>query len=86
MLKLVPPSREMRQEPIRVFSLFTTDTRYSVPTLTLVLAPDGRAAIARASACLAESAFHTAIEVREGNRIIHQECKRDRFDASPVAS
>lgn len=63
---------------MRSFSLFTTDSRYTVPTLTLVVAQDEAAAIARARLALAVSAFHTAVELREGERRIYQEFKRLR--------
>jgi len=61
---------------MRSFSLFTTDSRYSVPTLTLVEAQDEAAAIVRAKEALAASSFHTAVELREGDRPIYQEFKR----------
>jgi hypothetical protein len=61
---------------MRSFSLFTTDSRYSVPTLTLVQAEDEAAAIVRAKAVLAASSFHTAVELREGDHPIYQEFKR----------
>jgi hypothetical protein len=60
---------------VRTFSLFTTDTRYSVPTLTLVVADDEARAIVLANSASAQSAFHTAVEVREGGRAIYQEIK-----------
>jgi hypothetical protein len=61
---------------MRSFSLFTTDSRYSVPTLTLVDALDAAAAIVRAKEALTVSAFHIAVELREGDEPIYREFKR----------
>ena len=55
---------------MRTFSLFTTDTRYTVPTLTLILAEDEARAITLAQGNLAESEFHTHVELREGDRCV----------------
>jgi hypothetical protein len=55
---------------MRTFSLFTTDERYSVPTFTLVVTDDETSAMALANRRLAESTFHTAVEVREGDRCV----------------
>jgi hypothetical protein len=63
---------------MRSFSLFTTDSRYRVPTLTLIEAREDDEAIARARQALAASAFHTAVELREGDNRIYQEFKRLR--------
>jgi hypothetical protein len=63
---------------MRSFSLFTTDARYRVPTLTLIQALEEGEAIARARQVLTASAFHTAIELREGDTRIYQEFKRLR--------
>lgn len=71
---------------MRSFSLFTTDSRYSVPTLTLVDAADEAEAIARARQTLAASAFHVAVELCEGDERIFQEFKSPRAvleDAPP---
>jgi hypothetical protein len=57
---------------MRTFSLFTTDARYGVPTFNLVVADDETCAIALANRRLAESAFHTAVEVREGDRCVYR--------------
>jgi hypothetical protein len=54
------------------YSLFTTDTRYSVPTLTLLIVEDATRAIALARNRLAESEFHTAVEVRDGEKRVCQ--------------
>ena len=62
---------------MRAFSLFTTDTRYSVPTLTFVVAEDERGAIELARNRLAESKFHTAVEVREDDRLVCQLLRRE---------
>jgi hypothetical protein len=61
---------------MRSFSLFTTDSRYTVPTLTLIEAVDADDAIARAKDALAASAFHVAVELREDDERIYQEFKR----------
>jgi hypothetical protein len=60
---------------MRSFSLFTTDSRYTVPTLTLVEAPDKAAAIARAREALTVSSYHIAVELREGDERIYEEFK-----------
>jgi hypothetical protein len=60
---------------MRTFSLFTTDTRYSLPTVTLVLTEDAERAIALAEANLAQSRYHRAVELREGSRAIYQSLK-----------
>jgi hypothetical protein len=60
---------------MRIFSLFTTDTRYSVPTLTLIVAAEEAAAISRAAEILAASAFHAAVEVCEGDQVVYREFK-----------
>jgi hypothetical protein len=60
---------------MRSFSLFTTDSRYSVPTLTLVEALDEAGAIERAREALRISSFHTAVELREGDERIYEEFK-----------
>ena len=62
---------------MRAFSLFTTDTRYSVPTLTFVVAEDERRAIELARNRLAESKFHTAVELREDDRLVCQLLRRE---------
>lgn len=60
---------------MRTFSLFTTDTRYSVPTLTLLVVDSERQAIERAKATLGESEFHRAVELRDDERRIYQEIR-----------
>ena len=60
---------------MQTFSLFTTDTRYSVPTLTLVTAEDEAGAIALAQNNLAQSEFHIAVELLEGERRFYQEVR-----------
>ena len=62
---------------MRTFSLFTTDTRYSVPTLTFVVADDEQRAIALARANLNQCEFHRAVELRDGERSIFQKLKVD---------
>ena len=53
---------------MRTFSLFTSDTRCKVPTLTFIVAEDEARAIILAQDNLAESEFHIAVELREGDR------------------
>jgi hypothetical protein len=65
------------EEMMRTFSLFTTDTRYNVPTFMLILAEDEARAIAMAADRLAESEFHTAVELLEDDRPVYQEVKPD---------
>lgn len=77
---LIDIASALREEEMRTFSLFTTDTRYSVPTLTLVLAEDDARATVLARNNLAESQFHIAVEVREGDR---QVCQLRRQEARP---
>lgn len=60
---------------MRTFSLFTTDIRYGVPTLTLVEAEEERQAIAQALANLRRSPFHRAVELRDGSVSIFQKLK-----------
>jgi methylase of polypeptide subunit release factors len=60
---------------MRTFSLFTTDTRYSVPTLSIVVVDDEQRAIALARANLDQSNFHRAVELRDGDRPIFQRLK-----------
>ena len=67
--------RPPRDEAMRTFSLFTTDSRYSVPTLTLIEADDEKHAIAQALANLEKSIFHRAVELREGSVSIYQKLK-----------
>ena len=55
---------------MRTFSLFTTDTRYTVPTLTLLIVDDEQGAINEARATLNQSEFHRAVEVWDGQRTI----------------
>ena len=61
---------------MRSYSLFTTDSRYTVPTLTLVQTLDEAAAIDRARQILAASPFHTAVELCEDETRVFQEFKR----------
>lgn len=65
----------MGEEMVRLFSLLTTDRRYSVPILTLVLTEDRAGAIARGAEALAMSEFHVAVEVREGDDLIYRAVK-----------
>jgi hypothetical protein len=60
---------------MRTFSLFTVDTRYSLPVLTLILAEGEHRAIELAKANLGESAYHQAVELRDGKRAIYQKLK-----------
>ena len=73
---------------MRTFSLFTTDTRYRVPTLTLIAAEDEARAVALAYDNLAQSEFHTAVEVREGDirlcRVLRDGAAADRSQANSV--
>jgi hypothetical protein len=62
---------------VRTFSLFTIDTRYSVPTLTIVLAEDEPRAIELARANLNESRFHRGVELRDGERAVFRKLKGD---------
>jgi hypothetical protein len=74
----------MGEEMLRLFSLLTTDRRYSVPILTLLLTEDPAAAIARAAEALAASAFHVAVEVREGDELIYRAVKGVGAAADPL--
>jgi hypothetical protein len=67
---------------MRTFSLFTTDSRYSVPTLTLVIAEDERQAIERAEANLRESNFHRAVELRDDERPVYRRSRAE--ERSPL--
>ena len=60
---------------MRTYSLYTTDTRYKAPTLTLLTAEDEASAIAMANDSLAGSEFHTAVELRDGEKRIYQRFK-----------
>jgi hypothetical protein len=60
---------------MRIFTLFTTDTRLSLPTLTLLDAEDDVHAIELAEHNLAQSHYHRAVELREGNRAIYESVK-----------
>lgn len=51
--------------PLRIFSFYIHDSRYSVPTLQLVDAIDEDRARELAQARLDESMAHLAVEVRE---------------------
>ncbi len=46
---------------MRTFTVFTIDSRYSVPTLTLLATEDEAVAIALAREELGKSEFHTAV-------------------------
>jgi hypothetical protein len=65
---------------MRTFSLLTNDTRYRVPTLTLILAEDEARAIALAYDNLSRSEFHTAVEIQEGDNRLYR-VTRDRAAA-----
>ena len=73
---------------MRTFSFFTTDTRYRVPTLTLVVAENEARAIALAYDNLTRSEFHTAVEIREGDshlcRVLRDRATADRSQANGV--
>ena len=62
-----PRSRSSRfaELPLRIFSFYIHDSRYSVPTLQLVDALDEDRARELAQARLDESMAHLAVEVRE---------------------
>ena len=52
--------------PVRTFSCFITDDRYSVPTLTFLMVADERLAREMAIRRLLESPHHRQIELIEG--------------------
>ncbi|MDB5480055.1 MAG: hypothetical protein JWO83_1108 [Caulobacteraceae bacterium] len=60
---------------MRTFSLFITDTRYSVPTLALITVEDEQCAIELAKADLGRSEFHLAVELHDGKRAIFKKAK-----------
>ena len=60
---------------MRTFTLFTTDPRYNVPTLTLVVVEDEHRAIELAKVKLAQSDFHLAVELYDGARPIYRTAK-----------
>ena len=62
---------------MRTFTLFTVDSRYSVPTLTLLATEDEAEAIALARDDLARSELHISVEVREGDKRIYHAVKPD---------
>ena len=62
---------------MRTFTVFAIDSRYSVPTLTLLATEDEAMAIAVARDELAQSEFHTAVEVREGDKRIYHAVRPD---------
>jgi hypothetical protein len=53
---------------MRTFSCFTTDRRYTAPTLDFIVAPDEGVARSLARKSLLESEHHLAVEVREHDR------------------
>lgn len=57
---------------MRTFSLFTTDTRYRVPTFTLLVVEDKERAIERAKAQLSASDLHSAVELHDQGRPIYR--------------
>jgi hypothetical protein len=65
----------LTEEMMRTFSLFTTDTRYSVPTFALITVEDEQRAIELASADLGRSEFHLAVELHDGKRAIFKKAK-----------
>jgi hypothetical protein len=69
---------------MRTFSLFTTDTRYRVPTLSLILAENEARATVLARDNLALSVFHTAVELREGDRRVCQFRKAEVRPSPPL--
>lgn len=60
---------------LRTFSVLTTDTRYRVPGLTLIVAEDEARAIRMAASTLDASDYHVAVEVREGKGRIYRASK-----------
>ena len=59
---------------MRTYNIFVTDTRYSLPVLTIIIVNDEQRAIALADSTLIQSNFHLAVELYEGRReIYHQE-------------
>lgn len=58
---------------MRTFTFLMTDTRYSVPTLSLYEAPDEAAAREQARRDLAANPNHQMCEVREDDRIVFVE-------------
>lgn len=70
---------------MRAYSLFTIDTRYSVPTLSLLIVEEEECAIELANAKLFESAFHTAVELHDDTRLIYRKTKaKDLLDQPPA--
>ena len=62
---------------MRTFTLFTTDSRYRVPTLTLLATEDETEAIALAREEIGQSEFHLSVEVREGDKCIYRAVRPD---------
>ena len=60
-----PDSRSSSQ---LTFEIYLDDTRYLVPTLKLVAAPDEEGAIKIAQLLLEESAHHRGVEVCQGGQ------------------
>lgn len=67
--------------PARVFSLYVADTRYSVPTLTMVVAENEAQVRSLAHIELLASPNHLAVEVREHDAVVFAETR----EASPAA-
>jgi hypothetical protein len=60
---------------LRTFSLFTTDRRYSVPTLDFLVARDEVRARELARNQLLASEHHLAVEVHENGRPLFREAR-----------
>ncbi len=60
---------------LRTFSLFTTDRRYSVPTLQFLLAQDEARAQDLARRQLLASEDHLAVEVHENGQPLFREAR-----------
>ena len=58
----------MSSGPVLLFEIYVEDDRYAVPTLRLLVADDHLSAHELAAKVLHESAHHTAVEVRVGDR------------------
>lgn len=58
----------MLGEPGCLFEFYVEDDRYVVPTLRLVVAADDLSASELAMKIMDESAHHTGVEVRSGDR------------------
>jgi hypothetical protein len=60
---------------MRTFTCFMTDRRYTVPTLSIILARDAQRALEIARRELGASRDHVALEVHENGRCVFTEQK-----------